>query len=390
MPHPTTNWLPSYQRPPNPLPTGQYWVGTASKVGNIISMPTLYTVTRARPPTPSPARPAPPPRRLPMPTTPIRPDLIRAAMPPRIAPVPQRPMAVPRPPTPAYRPPTPSVVPRVLPSHRPRVYIPPFRPPAAVFPRLVKTPPARPDDHRFFEDLVRANDSWTEPVGRDEAERLRSRWAFRVREATPPNDVVENVKLGLDAAGLVPGIGEIADGFSALISLLQGKFGEAAFSAAATVPIWGSAATIAKWELKYGKAAVIGMRHLTLSQLLEQSRRLTRTEKLAARDAAKEYNFWRNTMGVGAQEAASKAGTAYHDAIGAAGPGKGVDLFRPGAIKEVKTHYGPMEKWHIHAAEAQGQRYLDKHHRTRGLTPIRLTEHVYIDPTTGAAVKFVF
>jgi hypothetical protein len=50
----------------------------------------------------------------------------------------------------------------------------------------------------------------------------------------------------LDVVGLVPGIGEIADGINAVIYLAEGDHKNAAISAAAMVPVAGTAATVVK------------------------------------------------------------------------------------------------------------------------------------------------
>src|SRR5256885_8258065 len=57
------------------------------------------------------------------------------------------------------------------------------------------------------------------------------------------------VHTGLDVVGLIPGVGEIADGANALIYLAEGDKVNAALSAAAMIPGAGMAATGAK----YGK-----------------------------------------------------------------------------------------------------------------------------------------
>lgn len=54
---------------------------------------------------------------------------------------------------------------------------------------------------------------------------------------------IDWVQGGLDVVGLVPGLGEIADGANALIYLGRGDYSNAALSAAAMIPIVGSVAT---------------------------------------------------------------------------------------------------------------------------------------------------
>jgi len=59
------------------------------------------------------------------------------------------------------------------------------------------------------------------------------------------------VHTGLDVVGLIPGVGEIADGANALIYLAEGDKVNAALSATAMIPAAGMAAT----GVKYGKKA---------------------------------------------------------------------------------------------------------------------------------------
>lgn len=54
----------------------------------------------------------------------------------------------------------------------------------------------------------------------------------------------------LDVAGLIPGIGEIADGLNAAIYILEGDKANAAFSAAAMIPFAGWGATGVKFAKK--------------------------------------------------------------------------------------------------------------------------------------------
>ena len=65
--------------------------------------------------------------------------------------------------------------------------------------------------------------------------------------------VKEWVHGALDIAGLVPGLGEIADGANALIYLAEGRFIEAGISAVAMIPILGDVGKVGKWGAKAGK-----------------------------------------------------------------------------------------------------------------------------------------
>lgn len=63
------------------------------------------------------------------------------------------------------------------------------------------------------------------------------------------------VQFGLDIVGLVPGLGEIADGLNGLISLARGDYAGAALSFAAMIPFAGWAATAGKFGKKALNAA---------------------------------------------------------------------------------------------------------------------------------------
>ena len=63
----------------------------------------------------------------------------------------------------------------------------------------------------------------------------------------------EWVHTGLDGFGLVPGVGEIADGANALIYLAEGRELEAAISAAAMIPVVGDLGKAGKYAAKAGK-----------------------------------------------------------------------------------------------------------------------------------------
>ncbi len=63
------------------------------------------------------------------------------------------------------------------------------------------------------------------------------------------------VQVGLDVVGLIPGLGEIADGINGLISLARGDYAGAALSFAAMIPFAGWAATAGKWGRRAVNAA---------------------------------------------------------------------------------------------------------------------------------------
>lgn len=68
------------------------------------------------------------------------------------------------------------------------------------------------------------------------------------------NTALDVVQVGLDLVGLIPGVGEIADGINAGIYLARGDYSNAALSAAAMIPFAGWAATGAKLGTKVLKA----------------------------------------------------------------------------------------------------------------------------------------
>ncbi|MBK8259018.1 MAG: hypothetical protein IPK82_40960 [Polyangiaceae bacterium] len=63
------------------------------------------------------------------------------------------------------------------------------------------------------------------------------------------------VQTGLDVIGLIPVVGEVADGVNGLISLGRGNYVDAGLSFASMIPIGGQAATAAKWG-KHGVDAL--------------------------------------------------------------------------------------------------------------------------------------
>jgi len=63
------------------------------------------------------------------------------------------------------------------------------------------------------------------------------------------------VHTALDVVGMIPVVGEVADGANALIYLAEGDGVNAALSAASMLPVGGQAATAAKWGKKGVEAA---------------------------------------------------------------------------------------------------------------------------------------
>ncbi|WP_157617308.1 putative T7SS-secreted protein [Saccharomonospora marina] len=81
---------------------------------------------------------------------------------------------------------------------------------------------------------------------RQQLKQVAEETAQALRDITPAEEETTLSKLGhgaLDIAGLVPGIGELADGVNAAWYAGQGRYAEAAISGAAAIPFAGWAAT---------------------------------------------------------------------------------------------------------------------------------------------------
>jgi len=70
----------------------------------------------------------------------------------------------------------------------------------------------------------------------------------------PTGKVPEWLHAALDVAGMVPVIGEVADGANALIYLSEGRYAEAGISAMGMIPVLGEAGKAGKWIAKGVKA----------------------------------------------------------------------------------------------------------------------------------------
>ncbi|CAM2063905.1 DUF1308 domain-containing protein [Sulfidibacter corallicola] len=77
-----------------------------------------------------------------------------------------------------------------------------------------------------------------------------SSWWGGLTSAISNMSLSDIVHTTLDVVGLVPGLGEVADGLNALIYLAEGNYTDAALSAAAMIPFAGAAATAAKFGKK--------------------------------------------------------------------------------------------------------------------------------------------
>lgn len=77
------------------------------------------------------------------------------------------------------------------------------------------------------------------------------------RSVKKENTTLDNIQTGLDVVGLVPGLGEVADGINALIYLVKGDYLNASLSAAAMIPLVGTGATTLKFANKIQKHHII-------------------------------------------------------------------------------------------------------------------------------------
>ncbi|WP_299520651.1 hypothetical protein [uncultured Serinicoccus sp.] len=73
--------------------------------------------------------------------------------------------------------------------------------------------------------------------------------------------------LGLDIVGLVPGVGEWADGLNVALYVGEGKYVNAGFSSAAAIPGAGAGSTIAKWIRHVNQAGYAGGVTLTAKDI---------------------------------------------------------------------------------------------------------------------------
>lgn len=91
------------------------------------------------------------------------------------------------------------------------------------------------------------------------------------------------VHTALDVVGMIPVVGEVADGANALIYLAEGDAVNAALSAASMLPVGGQAATAAKW----GKKSIDAAQAAKAATKVEKEA-VEQATKQAARKEAKE------------------------------------------------------------------------------------------------------
>jgi RHS repeat-associated protein len=90
------------------------------------------------------------------------------------------------------------------------------------------------------------------------------------------DDWLDDLQLGLDIAGLVPVIGEVADAANALLSLGRGDYKGAALSAAAMLSVGGQAATAAKLGRQAAKGLTTPSQYFGKKTAQEVSEAMTR------------------------------------------------------------------------------------------------------------------
>jgi len=106
----------------------------------------------------------------------------------------------------------------------------------------------------------------------------------------PELSIMDVVHTSLDVVGLVPGLGEIADGINAVAYLAEGNYEDAALSAAAMVPFAGTASTVVKFAKNADKvitAVKTADKAATVKKNAEKGKDF---EKVVTGDLAKKGN----------------------------------------------------------------------------------------------------
>ena len=133
---------------------------------------------------------------------------------------------------------------------------------------------------------------------------------------TNGNRILDCVQTGLDIVGLIPGLGEIADGINAGICLLRGDYAGATLSLAAMIPIAGCAATAGKFIYKGVKAYKQGKNIV---------KAIDRTEDI--------YGIVKKAGNKGIQKVASATGSLFENASRAFGKNPALAVEGAGAIR---------------------------------------------------------
>ncbi|XRD23895.1 hypothetical protein AABM34_15810 [Lysinibacillus fusiformis] len=76
-----------------------------------------------------------------------------------------------------------------------------------------------------------------------------------VKNAVKPKNLLNTLQVGLDIVGMVPVVGEVADGVNGIIYAARGDKVNASLSFGAMIPVVGNAATAGKWINKGAKTA---------------------------------------------------------------------------------------------------------------------------------------
>ena len=116
---------------------------------------------------------------------------------------------------------------------------------------------------------------WNNPVLRSDPDGLIP--------GDPPTKTSLVIHTTLDVVGLIPGLGEIADGTNALIYLVEGNKTDAALSTAAMIPIAGWAATGAKAVRNVDKAVDIAKAGEKAADVVKNSDKVVGVEKNTSR-----------------------------------------------------------------------------------------------------------
>jgi len=94
----------------------------------------------------------------------------------------------------------------------------------------------------------------------------------------------------LDAVGLIPGFGEIADGINGLIYLAEGRYIEATISIIAMLPILGDLGKTGKWTVKVGQEVIDTAMKEVAEELIEKAAKeaLEEASEKAIKETSKE------------------------------------------------------------------------------------------------------